>query len=507
MTAIIARNPLQSLPTAMNRPTTRRRSQQNAFGDDDAPAAKRPRTEVNGAGRKTNGAAKPSAKAAYNENADGFQFTRRTSRRTTRSQHATEPIPEEPAKPAPAPARRKKSLDAPEPPESGPQKRRRSARLSGDSENLEPTKPVAKVAKKSAPPERRRKEVTPGVAQRETSSAPVVQTPKHGDLHVAKKRNGGGTKVMLPFADTPVIARNKEMRKASQEGHRRSSTGLRGRRASSLIDSGLSIALPHSDVEIGDFYKYIEDGLMEQRRMAQLLSWCSSRALLEKPSGDVKDGNAIMAARAMQEELINEFGSKPELSNWFDREETVPTTVVKKSNPVNERNQATLKELEDEVQRLEEELAAWEAIASSSSQPPPPAPSIPTPFPTLSDIDVSLLDPSQAAILSALQSQSLPKPSEPAQPPSGPFTFTTPEALGTHLSQLSLSLEPNIDLLADGLHKVEQYRITAERVADRVLGTAAQRLEERDKQGKEMAGSEGIGIGDVLKGLAGVLNE
>lgn len=29
--------------------------------------------------------------------------------------------------------------------------------------------------------------------------------------------------------------------------------------------------------------------------MAQLLSWCSSRALLEKPSGDVKNGNAIMA--------------------------------------------------------------------------------------------------------------------------------------------------------------------------------------------------------------------
>lgn len=49
--------------------------------------------------------------------------------------------------------------------------------------------------------------------------------------------------------------------------------------------------------------------------------------------------------------------------------------------------------------------------------------------------------------------------------------------------------------------------MTAERVADRVLGTAARRLEERDKEGKEKAGSEGIGIGDVLKGLAGVLNE
>jgi kinetochore protein Mis13/DSN1 len=46
---------------------------------------------------------------------------------------------------------------------------------------------------------------------------------------------------MLPFADTPVITRNKEMRKGgNKDGSRRSSTGLRGRRASSLIDSGQS---------------------------------------------------------------------------------------------------------------------------------------------------------------------------------------------------------------------------------------------------------------------------
>jgi hypothetical protein len=67
-----------------------------------------------------------------------------------------------------------------------------------------------------------------------------VQTPKQNEIHVAKKRDGAATKIMLPFADTPVITRNKEMRKGSKDGHRRSSTGLRGRRASSLIDSGMS---------------------------------------------------------------------------------------------------------------------------------------------------------------------------------------------------------------------------------------------------------------------------
>jgi kinetochore protein Mis13/DSN1 len=57
------------------------------------------------------------------------------------------------------------------------------------------------------------------------------------------------------------------------------------------------------------------------------------------------------------------------------------------------------------------------------------------------------------------------------------------------------------------MHKIEQYRNTAERVADRILGTAAQRLEERDRKKKEEVGTEGIGVGDVLRGLAGVLNE
>lgn len=45
-------------------------------------------------------------------------------------------------------------------------------------------------------------------------------------------------KIALPFADTPIIKRNKEMRKNSAESNRRSSSGMRGRRASSLIDEG-----------------------------------------------------------------------------------------------------------------------------------------------------------------------------------------------------------------------------------------------------------------------------
>jgi kinetochore protein Mis13/DSN1 len=163
--------------------------------------------------------------------------------------------------------------------------------------------------------------------------------------------------------------------------------------------------------------------------------------------------------------------------------------------------------------RLEEEKAAWEALAATSkSMPPPPTISRNAPPAILSEIDTSLLDPEQAAILSALQMpQQQPTPPDTQEtsqrPPSYHFTFTTPSALQTHLTKLSQSLEPSIDLFADGVHKIEQYRNTAERVADRVLGTASKRLDERDREVKERVGAEGIGVGDVLRGLAGVLSD
>jgi kinetochore protein Mis13/DSN1 len=344
---------------ATNRPTTRRRSAKQAFDDDDAPAPKRAKAEVNGTSKKANAAPKKTAKAAaYDEDDDGFQFSRRTSRRTTKAQAALapEPTPEEgPAKPAraaeaqpvkPAARRKKQAIAAADPESSDSGKRRRSARISGDSKELEvrpkstEPPPSKSRTKKTAPVEKeRKKQVTPAPeVQPEPKSAYAgVQTPTHNEIQVAKKRDPNAQKIMLPFADTPVITRNKEMRKGNKDGQRRSSTGLRGRRASSLIDSGQSngessynaqedwandpngmekrlwgladtnvvAALPHSEVEVRDFYKYIEQSLPEPRRMKQLLTWCGSRALPAKPSGDVKNVNAIMAGRCERSRVDN----------------------------------------------------------------------------------------------------------------------------------------------------------------------------------------------------------
>jgi kinetochore protein Mis13/DSN1 len=79
------------------------------------------------------------------------------------------------------------------------------------------------------------------------------------------------------------------------------------------------VALPHSEVEAAEFYKHIEPGLPEPRRMRQLLTWCGTRALGNKPSFATEDSHAKLAAREIQQQLLADFGAKSELSDWFSR--------------------------------------------------------------------------------------------------------------------------------------------------------------------------------------------
>lgn len=88
---------------------------------------------------------------------------------------------------------------------------------------------------------------------------------------------------------------------------------MRGRRASSLIDSGVSngepslkfgfrhpdtnqcIAVPHNEVKTEEFYKHISHDLPEPRRMMHLLTWCGARSVSDKPSDNSEDMNAVLA--------------------------------------------------------------------------------------------------------------------------------------------------------------------------------------------------------------------
>jgi kinetochore protein Mis13/DSN1 len=116
------------------------------------------------------------------------------------------------------------------------QTRRRSPRNSVESVTTEP--PPLEVKKKRQKADGAKATNGRGEKETEERTQRDVHTP-----HQQQDRSKDVTKIALPFADTPIIRRNKEMRKGSGESGRRSSLGMRGRRASSLIDSGKSNGL------------------------------------------------------------------------------------------------------------------------------------------------------------------------------------------------------------------------------------------------------------------------
>lgn len=148
-----------------------------------------------------------------------------------------ETIREEESKEPPPKKTRKKSAAQPNieatRTESQPEKRRRSPRNSGDSVTAEP--PPLQVKKRRV---KEKEPLTPAPAPESKPGDEPQEQQKADTAEASSIQNEEVTKVALPFADTPIIRRNQEMR--ANSGQRRSSLGNRGRRASSLIDSGKS---------------------------------------------------------------------------------------------------------------------------------------------------------------------------------------------------------------------------------------------------------------------------
>jgi len=90
--------------------------------------------------------------------------------------------------------------------------------------------PKASKERKPAPEERRPKVTASSTPRLPKSQIPTAVGGGHGP--------NDGTKVVLPVSDTPIIRRNQQLRRKGQS-NRRSSVGMRGRRASSLMDNGV----------------------------------------------------------------------------------------------------------------------------------------------------------------------------------------------------------------------------------------------------------------------------
>ncbi len=109
-----------------------------------------------------------------------------------------------------------------------------------------------------------------------------------------------------------------------------------------------------------------------------------------------------------------------------------------------------------------------------------------------SQIDATLLDPEQAAILAEITSTA---------------ALDLRNQAADRLRALQAGLEFKVDQFADGVHKLEQYQEIAGRVADKILALSAVRLEERDRREKEEIGTRDLPMQEVLRSLSRILPE
>lgn len=191
----------------------------------------------------------------YDEEIEGFPFTRARSKKPRDSVVAKAPpqppvIPEERSRPeeeaivteqingiiAPEKPKRRNKMSFSTPKalvKEKPTAKRRSKRLSGETDEQSDREPSPGLKVKKRSKERR-------VEKESQDQIEAAQDRQNRDLPTEEDEHSA-TKIALPFADTPVIRRNKAMREGkADKGERRSSLGMRGRRASSLIDSGTS---------------------------------------------------------------------------------------------------------------------------------------------------------------------------------------------------------------------------------------------------------------------------
>ncbi|KAF4770034.1 hypothetical protein HAV15_011626 [Penicillium sp. str.  len=385
---------------------------------------------------------------AYEEDAEGFQFSLLPSKKPRPS---IEAVPENPrsdvenAPPKSTPKRgrpRKKQRDDEITPSAVPAKgksvelpSRRPTRGAAKTTHTEPESQPTNTIRSSRArdsPEHQPETKKPKKAGRPPKAKQQVQVAESNGYN-SPAQPPEGTKVALPVADTPVIQRNKEFRGGKGD------KSDKGRRRSSLT-------LPHREVSTADFYKHIaDDGIPEPRRMRQLLIWCATRAIGEKPSGgsNSDDQSARLAARVIQEELLQDFSSNSELSNWLSREDlNPPAVVVKKPNPRNVQNTDKIKELGGAY--TEPAIPTVKAKPQPDNQQKDKQPSRKSQH---EEINPSLLDPSQQAILESLNPSN--QPEGKFSTPSSTRPPITPSAVSAQLSRITSGLAPTLDAFAE----------------------------------------------------------
>lgn len=393
------------------------------------------------------------------------------------------------------------------------------------SRHAVPTRTSPRLQKRSAPIATLSN--TPRVARREPSALVVQQ--------VEELRNIAGDAsdsfVALPVSDTPIIRKNQHMRQNGVvaghgvAGKRRSSLGMRGKRASSMGNGFVSE--PHPDVPASEYYRHISTELPDPVRMKQLLAWCARRTIDDarhrkadgaddEPSssavaGKGKDDEQIQAAaiaRTIEEEVLKDLIDNKITTSWYQRtEEPAPAQVEKKLHPKNTANAGKLEELQQRLEKLQEEAASWQRLLVADTAASSAAPELASQDESIQESTVVL--PTERFAKSTTQQQTIELdldllPAREAEfmhqlsrRPAGSELFDN-----DWLTSSERDLEFRVDSLLHGLHTVERFIRDADRESADVLSRAAKAMAAADREARQESASQGISTTDILRQIA-----
>lgn len=223
-----------------------------------------------------------------------------------------------------------------------------------------------------------------------------------------------------------------------------------------------------------------------------------------KPQGtNYAEASARSVARVIEEELLKDLANKPELSEWFSRDDDPVSAVPlpERPNPKNISNAEKISELEEQIRRCVVPIRSMnlanvsrlrsEKEALTALKRPPPIPDSATFGRDLMPDMESILSENDARTLQMLRSQNgLPAKTE------------------TRVNKVVTNLGPSIDVFADGIHKLNQYRSGADQIASQVLSICADKMIQREKEGRRKAlgleedRSPARDLSSVLRGLS-----
>ncbi|KZT35794.1 hypothetical protein SISSUDRAFT_1130872 [Sistotremastrum suecicum HHB10207 ss-3] len=177
----------------------------------------------------------------------------------------------------------------------------------------------------------------------------------------------------IPLQETPQNQKNKRLR----EG-RRSSTGMRGKRASTSLGNSSIITQPHGSVKETSFYKHIDPDLPEALRARQLLLWCATRtAGVSTPSSPSssstplpplsQDGQKVL--KQVQDQVIKwiaEGRIETPVGLAPDDENVLPNGKgLLREHEQNVKNRKREDDFLKEIERCKTEDAAWTEVLQS----------------------------------------------------------------------------------------------------------------------------------------------